>query len=178
LLVDAYLLDRRTNVRIFGEAHRVGALLQQEFSCDWTLTEDEKYYENPCGVLALHSRVGLSPGGRSWGTCSICDADDFECDHVPGQMYGGDLCYRNIYRFDAEEVSFTTRPRDRRCFRVWVLVPRHEVGQRRPMCVHCQRCAGAAGPTPEDQDPGTWPSDVDALIEETVRRSRSALTIA
>ena len=178
LMVDAFLLDRRGNAKLFAGAHRLGARLQERFSCRWTPTEDGKHFENPCGVLALHSRIGLSPGGRTWGRCSICGAGDFQCDHVVGQTYDGERCYREIYRWDGDEISFTPRPRDPRCFRVWVLVPKSEVGSRNPVCTHCRHCIGRDEPARDDLDPTIWPPDREDLIALTVRGSRAALTLA
>jgi hypothetical protein len=178
LMVDAFLLDRRGNAKLFVEAHRMGAMLQERFSCRWTPTQNGEHFENPCGVLALHSRIGLSPGGRTWGRCSICGAGDFQCDHVVGQIYDGVRCYREIYRWDGEEMSFTPRPRDPRCFRVWALIPKSEVGTQKPNCVHCRHCIGNAEPAPDDLDPTTWSSEADELIAETVRASRAGLSLS
>jgi hypothetical protein len=86
-------------------------------------------------------------------------------------------CYREIYRWDGEEISITPRPRDPRCFRVGVLVPKSEVRLRKAVCSHCRGCAGSAGPTSDDLDPTIWPPAPDALIDETVRASRAALSV-
>ena len=167
-MVDAFLLDRRGNADLFQRAHAFGALIERRFGCRWKVTEDGTSLENSCGVLALHARLGLSPGGRTWGKCSICDADDFQCDHVPGEAYEGKLCFRTIVRWDAEEVSLTPRPRDPRCFRVWVLTPVRGASSKPPRCRHCARCAGRAGPTADDLDPLNWPNDPERLIADTV----------
>lgn len=175
MLVDAFLLNRRANAPLFADAHRLGALLQERFGCRWRTTENGKNLENPCGVLALHARVGLSPGGRTWGHCSICGADDFQCDHIPGCFYEGVHCFREIYRWDGEEISFTPRPRDPRSFRVWVLVPKAEVPQATPVCEHCRYCVGKAGASASDMDPGLWSADPEELIAATISHSRAAL---
>lgn len=62
LHVDAFLLDRRGNADSFAQAHRIGRELVAEFSCP--LAQDEhRHWVNRCGVLALHNRIGASPGG-------------------------------------------------------------------------------------------------------------------
>jgi hypothetical protein len=174
LMVDAFLLDRRGNADCFARAHEIGALVEERFSCHFQLDEKAQALENPCGILALHSRIGLSPGGRNWGRCSICGAGDFQCDHVPGKTYDGEHCHREIYRWDGDEISLTPRPRDPRCFRTWSPIPIAAVGQRALDCHHCRGCPGRGGATNEDLDPSSWPDGPDALIDATVAVSRTA----
>jgi hypothetical protein len=174
LMVDAFLLDRRRNVDLYSRAHNLGALLAERIGCSWQVNDDLAAFENTCGILALHSRIGLSPGGRTWGRCSICAAKDFECDHVPGETYEGRACFRTIYEWDAEEMSLTTRPRDPRCFRTWSPIPRSHVPVVALSCNHCTACAGRAGPSDDDLEPGSWNDDPDVLVATTVAVSRVA----
>lgn len=173
-LVDAFLLDRVNNADCFTLAHRLGASIERQFSCQWTLTDSGLMLENRCGVLALHSRVGLSPGGRSWGRCSICSAEDFRCDHLVGQFYAGKRCVREVYRFDTEEVSVTPAPREPRCFRTWVPVRLTDLPQPMLSCQHCRRCPGRSGPRAEDLDQSLWPTDPDSLLAVNARVARWA----
>src|SRR4051794_12935181 len=61
--VDAFLADRRANELCFSRAHWIGALVERSFGCAWRPTEDGAAFVNDCGILALHSRLGASPGG-------------------------------------------------------------------------------------------------------------------
>jgi hypothetical protein len=175
LMVDAFLLDRRGNADLFVRAHQVGAAVEEQFSCYWTRNEERQLFENTCGILALHSRIGLSPGVRSWGRCSICDAGDFMCSHVPGRTYSGTRCRRLIYRWDPEELSWTARPRDPRCFRVWAPARLADVDTKQLACHHCRACYGRGGGRTDDINQSVWSAqDPDTLIEATAGVSRSA----
>ena len=58
------------------------------------------------GGIKKEVSVGCSVGRR---VCSICGRD--QCDHVPGQEYGGQLCYRTLQDpLDAYEWSFVAVP--------------------------------------------------------------------
>jgi len=46
--------------------------------------------------------------------CSICGEEN--CDHVPGQVYDGNLCYRKTYLDKYVELSFVTVPADENAF--------------------------------------------------------------
>jgi hypothetical protein len=174
-MVDAFLLDRQGNADLFVRAHELGALVEQVFSCAWK-TDHRNTYVNDCGILALHSRLGLSPGGTTWGRCSLCGARDSECDHIPGAIYGGQRCARRIEDWDLEEVSMTQRPREPRCFRTWAHVPRsnaRRAGGRTPgRCWHCRTCSGRAAPTADDLNPSRWDGGDDQEV------ARTALTTA
>ena len=160
LMVDAFLLSRAANRELFATAHEIGALVEDSFGCSWE--PDGADHINRCGVLALHSRVALSPGGIAYSRCSICGADDFGCDHVSGESYDGQRCVRVIHRWDADEVSLTPRPRDPRCFRVWPVVSLRETRRRgvprgaRPRCRHCASCYGRGGARDQDVTPPAW----------------------
>jgi hypothetical protein len=162
LMVDAFLLDRRGNLDIFRRAHELGALVEREFGCRWVHDRASRTSCNPCGVLALHSRIGLSPGMRTWTECMTCGAADFQCDH---------LGPRRVTRFEAGEVSFTPRPKDPRCFRTWIYVGDSKATNRPPIgetaidCTHCARCHGRGGAMEEDLDPASWNVDVDEFVD-------------
>ena len=163
LLVDAFLLDRRANSDAFREAHRLGALVEREFGCSWVHDRANGTSHNPCGVLALHSRIGFSPGMRTWTECIACGAADFQCDH---------LGPRKITKFVAGEVSFTPRPKDPRCFRTWIHLRAPDVTTRPPYgettvdCTHCAGCYGRGGATDDDLDPASWTVDLERFVDE------------
>jgi hypothetical protein len=164
-LVDAFLIDRRGHAECFSAAHVLGRDIVQRFGCPLTFDAERQAWILRCGVLALHSRLGLSPGGPTIGECSICGAGDFECDHVNGELYDGERCYRLITRFDLKEISLTPRPHDPRCYRLDTVVSTREVERRHggplaagesPVCEHCATCPGAEGPADDDLNPGAW----------------------
>jgi hypothetical protein len=164
--VEAFLHNRVGNADLFALAHRVGALVEKAYGCYWTHADEKGEWINACPVLALHSRIGASWGGVTRGRCSICNADDFQCDHVPGVRYGGVLCFREVYRVDLEEVSLTPHPEDPSTYRVHYPKTDAEVEAlrgrplrpgERPVCMHCQDCPGRQGPQPEDLNPALWP---------------------
>lgn len=166
-LVEAFLHDRRGNADLFAQAHELGETVERAFGCFWSLDAKREVWEDSCPVLALHNRLGMSWAGPSWGRCSICDAEDFGCDHVPGRMYDGVPCQRVVYRADPEEISLTPHPDDPSCYRVHFPKSVAEVEAlrgrplrpgERPICTHCADCRGHEGPTEEDLDPSTWPS--------------------
>jgi hypothetical protein len=175
IAVDGFLLDRIDGIDLYVKAHQLGAFVEERFTCRFRPTDDGMRLENPCGVLALHSRIGLSPGGKTWGRCSICGAGDFECDHVPGHVYGGQRCGRIIYRWDGDEISATARPRDPRCFRTWSQLPlRTKPGTVRARCQHCLTCLGRAAVARDDVDLSSWSDDPAELVAATDAVSRSA----
>jgi hypothetical protein len=166
VLVDAFLTDRRGNRACFTLAHRLGRAVNQRYGCQWKYDTDSESYTNACGVLALHSRIAASPGGPAFSTCSICSASDFQCDHVPGRIYQGQRCFREITEWPIEEISLVRIPRDPRCYRMHTPVSKQEAervkggplgANVRPICEHCHGCYGIRGPTEEDLDPSTWP---------------------
>jgi hypothetical protein len=164
-LVDAFLVDRRGHAESFTAAHALGRQIVERFGCPFSFEPDGQIWRLRCGVLALHSRIGLSPGGPTIGQCSICAAGDFECDHLNGQVYDGKRCYRLITRFDLKEVSLTPRPYDPRCYRLDDIRSAREVerahnGPLAPgeslVCEHCLECSGS--PREDDLDPASWGS--------------------
>jgi hypothetical protein len=164
-LVDAFLIDRRGHAECFAAAHLLGRQILQRFGCPFTFDADRQAWILRCGVLALHSRVGASPGGPTIGQCSICGSADFECDHINGEVYNGKRCYRLITRFDLKEISLTPRPHDPRCYRLDTVISAREVERRHggplaagesPVCEHCAMCRGAQGPADDDLSPDAW----------------------
>jgi hypothetical protein len=165
--VDAFLVDRPGEVDCFTEAHLLGRYLEERFGCPMQLSDDGDYWTVECGVPALHSRFGSSYGGANLGRCSLCGADDFQCDHVPGRFYDGRRCYREVYEVNLDEVSVVQSPEDSRTYRLQIATPMSAVLEARgrpllpsevPMCTHCTECPGAdRGPTEEDIDPSLWP---------------------
>jgi hypothetical protein len=161
--VNAFLVDRVGHRAAFGKAHRLGRQILREFGCPYTLREDGQAWVLKCGVRALHSRLGLSPGGPTLGQCSICGAADFGCDHLNGEVYNGQRCFRLITRWDVREVSLVTKPYDPRCYRLddVVSVRAAERARGRPLlpneapaCEHCATCRGI--PSNDDLSPEEW----------------------
>ncbi len=173
--VNAFLVDRIGHQSAFAAAHRLGRQLLEEFGCPYELDADRTSWVLKCGIHALHSRVGLSPGGPTLGECSICGAADFECEHLNGEIYDGEACFRLITRWDLREVSLVTRPHDPRCYRLDEVVSVRSAERARgrpllpnevPVCTHCGGCKGAASET--DLRPETWetpPSGPDATVD-------------
>lgn len=165
--VDAFLVDRRDQADCFTEAHRLGRYVEERFGCPMQLSDDGDHWTVECGVPALHSRFGSSYGGATLGRCSLCGADDFQCDHVPGRFYGGRHCYREVYEVALDEVSIVQFPEDPRTYRLQVATPMSAVLEARgrpllrgevPICTHCAECPGAdRGPADEDLDQSLWP---------------------
>lgn len=164
-LVDAFLLNRRGNASAFTAAHQLGAFVSERFGCPMQSSDGEWWYAN-CGISALHSRLGNSIAGTSRGRCSICSAEDFGCEHVPGHLYDGESCIRIVYEMSIDEVSLVPFPEDPRCYRVNILHSLSEieasVGEALPVgatpnCVHCEQCSGASsGPNADDIDQALW----------------------
>lgn len=164
-LVDAFLLNRRGNASAFTAAHQLGAFVSKRFGCPLQ-SSDGKWWHTDCGISALHSRLGNSIAGTSRGRCSICSAEDFGCEHVPGHLYDGESCIRIVYEMGIDEVSLVRFPEDPRCYRVHVLHSLNEieasVGEAlpagaTPTCVHCEQCPGASsGPSADDIDQTLW----------------------
>jgi hypothetical protein len=165
LLVDAFLVDRVGNSDCFARAHALGLWINRRFGCQESYDSEDESFVNKCGVLALHSRIALSPGGTTTGICSICGAADFECDHVSGRIYDGERCYRTIVEWNLAEISLVRVPYDPRCYRIAVPRTKAEVeatlGKKLapgelPGCHHCAICEGRYGPNEDDLDPSHW----------------------
>lgn len=163
LNVDAFLADRQGNARCFTRAHRIGRLVEQAFGCVWQLTDNGSAFVNKCGVLALHGRLGASPGGVARTACSICGAAAFECDHIEGEVYDGGRCIHMITDWLIDEISLTPNPHDPRTYRITTPVTLEEAAARkgapldpgeRPACMHCSECVGF--PNADDLDTSLW----------------------
>jgi hypothetical protein len=162
--VDAFLVDRAGFAWCFTEAHRIGAHVRATYEC--RVSREENGWQRRCGVLALHQRVGLSIAGASTGTCSLCGARDFECDHVPGRVYDGRVYVRAVADFDLREISLVQFPNDLRCYGVQPTIPFAEMDERLgrrlrnneyPICDHCLSCYGSTGgPATDDVDQTLW----------------------
>lgn len=165
LLVDAFLVDRVGNSDCFARAHALGLWINRRFGCQESYDSEGDSYVNKCGVIALHSRIALSPGGTTTGSCSICGAGDFECDHVSGRIYDGERCRWTIVEWNLAEISLVRVPYDPRCYRIAVPRTKAEVeaalGKKLapgelPACRHCAVCKGRYGPSENDLDPSRW----------------------
>src|SRR5262245_18258143 len=77
--VDAFLVDRAGHAACFTDAHAVGRHVATRYGCPMN-TGGDGYWTTGCGVLALHRRLGASWAGTTVGSCSVCGADDLECD--------------------------------------------------------------------------------------------------
>lgn len=164
--VDAFLIARRENVGAFARAHRLGADVSRSFGCPLS-SEEGGLWANECGILALHSRIGQSFGGRVVTECSLCGAGPFDCAHIEGETYGGVICNHVVMEWDAIEVSLTAWPADPRCYRTHLLQTDEDVERdlgrplgrgEIPTCDHCLRCYGLHGPREDDLDTGSFPS--------------------
>lgn len=129
--------------------------------------EGDGYWTTGCGVLALHRRLGASWGGPTLGRCSVCGADDLECDHVPGRRYDDVHCHRIVYEATLREISLAPFPDDPRTYRIEIASTPREIRAARgrplrrgevPLCTHCtESCDGAdRGPRMEDVDQSLW----------------------
>lgn len=172
--VNAFLFDRRGHEHCFTEAHKLGREVSSKFGCALK-QKSATAWSIECGVFAFHSRLGMSFGGATWGHCSLCGAEDFECDHVPGQFYDADMCVREIYRVELDEVSLVQFPDDPRCYRVTTdsriedieasmgrVLPKGAI----PICEHFKTCSGQ--PAEEDIDQSLWPPLPQPPVEETL----------
>jgi hypothetical protein len=166
-LVDAFLLDRIGCSSAFTVAHQIGAFVSKSFGCQMK-SDDGASWRAECGIWALHSRLGSSYGATTQGHCSICSADDLECDHIPGQSYEDEVCVRIVHRVDLNEISVVPFPEDPRTYRLEASRTVSEIeglsgetAQPRavPICTHCEICPGI--PTAEDLDQTLWEVSVD-----------------
>ncbi len=165
-LVDAFLFDRSGHRSCFKEAHELGQAVARIFGCPLKASDDGEYWARDCGIPALHQRVGFSRAGTSLGRCSICNADDLECDHVRGKVYDGQRCFREIYEMTLPEISLVQFPDDPRCYRVQIPYSREQIeaafdlsrpNAARPACTHCLDCeAVKIGATDYDVDQSRW----------------------
>lgn len=101
---------------LFEAAHElvdeVGTLLRRHYSESCILPYRDGTYYRECPVDLAHLRVGLSPEIRVLESeCSICNLDPEECDHLPGEMYGGRECMSVITKAEVTAVAIVANPR-------------------------------------------------------------------
>lgn len=59
---------------------------------------------------------GLSVTGIATKTeCSICKSDFVSCNHIPGEIYGGEKCSNKIFKTDYVETSIVKEPINSQC---------------------------------------------------------------
>lgn len=159
-LVEAFLEDRLGNSDLFGVVHRVGREYESRFGCRFDFDEKTQEWVNDCPVQGLHARVGFSIGAAGISTCSVCGADELECDHVPGLEYDGEVCIREIVDMALDHVAITPTPDFTSTFIQTTRRPKSDFkplpGQV-PVSVHCRDCYGIDGPTEDDLEPSLWP---------------------
>ena len=110
-------MDWLEDTEHFETAHvaldAAGREVRTTFGCELTFSEG-RYWQD-CPVALAHTRLGLSPGFvvRS-AECSICGRDPWECNHITGRMYDGQLCVRVVTEIEEiMEVSLVPPPRSR-----------------------------------------------------------------
>jgi len=164
--VDAFLIDRPGHAVCFTEAHAIGRHVAERYGCAMKHAGDG-YWTAPCGVLALHRRLGASWAGPTIGQCSVCRAGDLECDHVPGRWYEGVHCHRIVVEAELRDISLVPFPDDPRTYRTEIARTPREIRAVRgrplrrgevPLCTHCtESCDGAdRGPREGDVDQSLW----------------------
>ncbi len=164
-LVDAFLEDRAGNADLFAICHKAGAVIEQEFGC-WFEKDDKGRYALPCPISGLHSRLGFSPALVTRGHCSICNAGDFDCSHVHGQVYDGIRCARIVDDMRLDHMAVTNDPDFAYTFRNQWYYTETEIAKylgqdlppgATPVSTHCASCYGKDGPRPDDIDTTMWP---------------------
>lgn len=163
-IVDAFLIDRSGQADLFAFAHRLGRELLRQFGCAARYDEEEHVYTYECPVFTIHSQVASSIGWSWEVTCSICDAELFGCDHIPGDIYDGETChYRPTSTPHIDHVALTARPdfpytwlvdnrrSAQQLIRDRMIARQGDVAR----CWHCEHCYGLVGPTADDVDPVT-----------------------
>jgi hypothetical protein len=165
-LVEAFLADRSAQSDLFAAAHRIGRELSRAHGCYFPFDETEQIYHSDCPIDKLHTVVATSLGWIWEVRCSICDAEMFGCDHVPGEEYGRETCsYRNVSLLRLDHAALTADPdfpytwiTDNRppASRLLAAGQIAEAGETL-RCRHCETCYGLAGARTEDLDPvGRW----------------------
>lgn len=163
-LVEAFLHDRTGNANLFARAHYVGALLSTQAGCFWR--PGSETYTLRCPIYALHQTWATSIAMTVTTRCSVCGAGELECDHVPGETYEDEECWRVAESIGPiGHVAFTANPdftytwyRDQEVSTADIVADGTIVAARDPAtCSHCQHCAGLNGPSAGDLDPlGRW----------------------
>lgn len=157
-LVDAFLADRRTNADLFAAAHALGDIVQSTFGCPLKFENDT--YIIRCPVMALHREVAHSLAMVEITECTICGAGPFDCLHVPGETYDGQLCQLRVTGIGSDgHIAWTADPDFiytwHRDFDVSTsdLIAADNIKKAGDTahCHHCQNCPGH--PTQGDLDP-------------------------
>lgn len=165
-LVAAFLEDRQANAGLFVTAHRVGEALENIRGCTLDVNETNGTTVNRCAIQALHSRMGMSPAWITRSVCSICGAGDLRCEHIPGQTYDGEPCFRGVTEIvDVDHFALTQNPDFTSTF---LLAPTHrleEIEERvgtqwqpgmKIYSHHCQQCYGRFESRADDIDRTLW----------------------
>lgn len=157
-LVDAFLHDRRRNAVLYKRAHQLGERLSRSGSCEWQ--PGTEHYTLRCPIYALHRKVAHSVAMTVTTACSVCGAEALGCDHIPGEIYGDEICGSVVTSIGPPgHIAFTAEPDFVYTWHQEQRVPSarllqqgviSEIGQPAP-CRHCQDCSGWPGPG--DLDP-------------------------
>lgn len=108
-------MDWLEDTSMFSEAHlvldQIGALTREYRPEACVMEHDKGTFFDTCSVSLAHSRVGLSPGFVvEEMSCSICDADPRDCEHLSGETYDGAIAHLIVKKATLLEVSIVTRP--------------------------------------------------------------------
>ncbi len=159
-LVEAFLHDRRVNADLYARAHRLGAMLSANEGCRWK--DGSENYTLACPIYALHQPFAHSVAMTVTSHCSLCGADAFQCEHIPGESYDGQPCYSVADKIcSVGHIAITADPD--------FLYTWHQTQQQSTArlieegiiekagdpawCSHCRGCPGSWGPTDDDLDP-------------------------
>ncbi len=173
-LVEGFLHDRTGNADLFRRAHQVGALLSATARCFWVPGPQE--YTLRCPVYALHQTWATSVAMTITTRCSICGAGELECDHLPGETYGGEECWSVAESIGAlGHIAFTANPdftytwhRTQQVSTAEIVADGTIAAAGDPAtCSHCQECSGLDGPSADDLDPV-------GRLETMINRARTA----
>jgi hypothetical protein len=109
-------LDWLEDTPEFEVAHRlldrIGRLARTVFpkACVLEYQDDGQYYDI-CPVSLAHSRVGMSIAYViKKAECGICGRDPWNCMHIKGRVYDGQVCTRRILDAEVIEMSIVSRP--------------------------------------------------------------------
>ena len=159
-IVDAFLLDRASQPSLFAIAHRLGKQIMAAHGCPFEYDDEAQRYRRECPVLTLHAVFGTSIAWMWEVCCSVCGAEQFACDHVPGESYDGELCgYRSLRLLAIDHIAFTADPD---FIHTWITntqftadeLLRAELIDAAGQTVYCTHCADCEGqPTADDLDP-------------------------
>jgi hypothetical protein len=178
-LVEAFLEDRQRNADLFALAHRIGLILVQTFKCPYEWREADRRWYQDCAVLALHRRIAFSVAWFWARRCTICGANEFDCVHVPGESYDGQVCeFERDKAIGIEHVALTSNPDFTHTFMQSDQATERDVLEQfgRPLghseslfCNHCRNCRGYFGPDEDDLDPSRW-TIMDEIAREASER--------